>query len=188
MLVVLVMMRVSVFVVIVLVPLVLMVVLIVVVFVFFVLMIVFVMVAVLMVGVVVLVFLMVMVMMRLHALDGFLALRAVADDVHQADRDHVFIDGRLAGVLHPRVGLAAHINQHVAGGKLHDVLRRGLVAVHVHAVPQEQRQLAVLRLSPYDLLRPIIERINRRNDFQLLRLVRLVLCLRRFRGLGTAAA
>ena len=143
------------------------------------------MVVLVMVIVLVAVLVVVMVMMRLHALHGFLALRAVAEHVHQTDGDHILIDGRFAGILHPGVGFAAHINQHVAGGELHDVLRRGLITVHIHAVPQEQRQFGILHLAAQNFLRPIVKWVNRRDDLQFLGLVLFLRCVR---GLGTAAA
>ena len=77
----------------------------------------------------------------LHALHDFFFLDAVAECLHQVQRDTPFLRGSLKSLLNPFVRLAAHIDNHVRASDGRDVLGRGLVAMHVHAVLDEQFQI-----------------------------------------------
>ena len=73
----------------------------------------------------------------LHPLNGLLRFHGIAQHLQQVDDLHLLVDGVFQDVLHPFIGLAAHIDEEVAVGNLDDVIRRGLIAVQVNTVVQQ---------------------------------------------------
>ena len=56
------------------------------------------------------------------------------------DYYHILICVFFQCILHPFIGLAAHIDKHITGGNLDDVIRRRLVAVQVNAIVMFEKQ------------------------------------------------
>ena len=73
----------------------------------------------------------------LHPFNDLLRFHGIAQHLQQVDDLHLLVDGVFQDVLHPFIGLAAHIDEEVAVGNLDDVIRRGLIAVQVNTVVQQ---------------------------------------------------
>ena len=79
----------------------------------------------------------VVVAVLLHPFNDLLRFHGIAQHLQQVDDLHLLVDGVFQDVLHPFIGLAAHIDEEVAIGNLDDVIRRGLIAVQVNTVVQQ---------------------------------------------------
>ena len=80
----------------------------------------------------------------LHTLDHFFCLDAVAKDIQQVDDFHVLVGGIFQSIVHPAVGLAAHIDEQVTVGDFDNVIGSGLIAVQVNAVIKQHRDFGVI--------------------------------------------
>ena len=99
---------------------------------------------------------------RLHALDGLLVEQLHA--VHERHDAQVRVIDAVEHGLHPRVRLAADVDEHVGIADGDDVLRRRLIGVHLAAGAQQHRDRHIV---PADLTRKIIGREDRRDDVEL---------------------
>ena len=113
-------------------------------------------------------FLMLVVMVGLHAFHNLFLFRLVSQSLQKVDDLHVRVDGLLQGIVHPAVGLAAHIEEHVAGGNLHNILGCRLIAVQIHAGIQQHGELRVGYFLTENLPDPVIFRENGGDDLQFL--------------------
>ena len=102
------------------------------------------------------VMLLVFVVFVLHALHDLFHLDVVAHGLNEVHHDHIRVHGLSQRVFHPLVALAAHVDEHIAGGDLHDVLGGGLVAVQIHAIVQQHGNLNVVVIPDY-FTHPVID-------------------------------
>ena len=77
---------------------------------------------------------MVVMVMLFHAFHFFFYLCPVAHQFHQIKNSSFRITAFLQCLVHPLVRLAAHIDEQIAICNFQDILRTGLIAVHVHAL------------------------------------------------------
>ena len=106
---------------------------------------------------------MVMVMLfRLHALNGLLVEQLHA--VHKCHNAQVRVIDAVKHGLDPRVRLAADVDEHIGIADGNNVLRRGLIGVHLAAGAQQHRDRHIV---PADLTRKIIGCEDRRDDVEL---------------------
>ena len=102
----------------------------------------------------------------LHALDEFLLHDGVAKGIHEVYDLHIGIRGFSQGVVHPLVGLAADVDEEIAGGDLHNVIYCRLVAVQIYAAVKQHRELGAGRVAAEDLTDPVVQREDRDNNLQ----------------------
>ena len=106
----------------------------------------------------------------LHPLDRLLVQQLNA--VHERHDAQVGVIDAVEHGLHPRIRLAADVDEHVGIADGDDVLRRGLIGVHLAAGVQQHRDRHIV---PADLPRKVIGRKDRRDDMEL-----SVVCIRVF--------
>ena len=127
----------------------------------------------------------------LHTFNHLLLLDILAKRLKEINHLHIFIGRFLQRIFNPAVRLAADIDEEIAVCNFHDIFRSRLIAVKIHAVIQQHRQLRMLRIGAKNLLHPIILRIDRRNNTEfsaLLSLCRSFSRSGRCRTLCTASA
>ena len=118
----------------------------------------------------VLVIMVVAVPFGLHSLDRLLVQQLNA--VHERHDAQIGIIDTVEHRLHPRIRLTADVDEHVSIADGDDVLRRGLIGVHLAAGVQQHRDRHIV---PADLPRKVIGRKDRRDDMEL-----AVVCIRVF--------
>ena len=129
----------------------------------------------------------VVVALLLHPLDGLLRFHGIAQHLQQVDDLHLLVDGVFQDVLHPAVGLAAHIDEEVAVGDLDDVIRCGLVAVQVNTVVQQHGQIGALSFVSENFSDPVILRENGGDNAQFVGIALARLCVVLFAAAGKQA-
>ena len=105
-----------------------------------------------------------------HSGDKFLFFHLISQNVQKIDHNHVLVHRFFEGIFHPFVGLAAHIDEDITGRDLHDIVRRRLVAVKVHAGVQQHVYFGISGIFAQNVLHPIIDRKDGRDDLQLVSL------------------
>ena len=113
------------------------------------------------------VFMVVVMLFFLHAGHNLLFLDGASEHVHQINHDTVFVDGVPKRVIHPAVGFAADIDEQVAVGNRQNIFRRRLIAVEIHAVIKQKRQLRIRSAVTENRFYPVIFREDGCNDTEL---------------------
>ena len=93
----------------------------------------------------------------------------------------------LQDVIHPFIGLAAHIDEQVAVGNLDDVIRCGLVAVQVNTVVQQHGQVGALGLVAENFSDPVVFWENGGDNAQFIGIALARLCVVLFAAAGEQA-
>ena len=93
----------------------------------------------------------------LHTLYDFLGLGLIPQYFQQVDSHQIRVLGLLERILHPGVGLSAHIDKEITAGDFDDVIHCGLIAVEIHAAFQQHGGLRLVSCNPPD---PVIEGEN----------------------------
>ena len=102
-----------------------------------------------------------------HSVDKLLFFHLISKNIQKIDHDHVLVHRFFEGIFHPFVGLAAYINEDVAGRNLHNIVRRGLITVKVHTAVQQHGHFSISGIFAQNILYPIIDREDGRDDLQL---------------------
>ena len=119
------------------------------------------------VGFLIMVALLFLVVVLLHAFDELFHLDVRAHLFHKIDHDHIAVNRFLERILHPFVGLASHIDEHITGCDFHDVRSCGLEAVQIHTAVEQERELHSIILSDHFSC-PVIQREDCRHHADLL--------------------
>ena len=123
----------------------------------------------------------------LHTLNGLFCFHGIAQHLQQVDDLHLLVDGVFQDVLHPAVGLAAHIDEEVTVGNLDDVIRRGLVAVQVNTVAQQHGQIGALSFVSENFSDPVVFGKNGGDNVQFIGIALARLCVVLFAAAGKQA-
>ena len=123
----------------------------------------------------------------LHPFNGLLRFYGISQHFQQVDDLHLPIGGVFQDILHPAVGLAAHIEKQVAVGNLDDVIRRRLVAVQINAAAQQHGQVGALGLVAENFLDPVVLGENGGDNAQFVGIALALLCGVLFAAAGKQA-
>ena len=129
----------------------------------------------------------VVVAVLLHPFNDLLRFHGIAQHLQQVDDLHLLVDGVFQDVLHPFIGLAAHIDEEVAVGNLDDVIRRGLVAVQVNTVAQQHGQIGALSFVSENFSDPVVFGKNGGDNAQFIGIALARLCVVLFAAAGKQA-